>query len=703
MRRFSFLWVLVTFLFIIGEGSAAVTVRTFKDSTFSLGQELFTDGAIVYVVATDGATCCTTKEAQLSVIGSVVGTINLYDDGSGEDNLANDGSFRGSFVIGTKPNSQGYVHLDGGQEAEIFVALTQISTGSRKIKAEYTPPTPVDLRLSRDGQTVRLSWSQAKDENGVSHYVIYRGEEEIDSESVGKAVSFQSNELNYQDSSAPDGKTYYYSVSAVDKIGNVAPVGENKQVSLPDITPPAKIGDLFAKAVKEGGIYLNWSKPVDNVETINYLIFRSDLEGERGGLLEKTSELFYLDERTVDGKTYYYTVVGIDKAENKGKDSNQVKATADRTAPKKTDLNYELRAKGGVYLNWSGVEDVAYYKVYRSQTKNVEQEFIEVSSLETDYLDMPGLSLVFYSVVAVDLAGNEAQLSNIIEVSPDSIAPPSPQNLQIASLENGHITLLWVTDQVDDLKGFNIYRNEDGKFEGLLAYAFTTLTSFEDSGLENNKTYYYIVRAVDLVGNEDGNNKVLSKTVSDTKVNLLVSYPDSNFTSGQFYVIVAGKVDLDAKLSITNVDDKDIFIDKKGGFLTTVPLGDGENVISIEAIDVNNNKAYYVFKVRNSLPSIAEEPLLPQLEKSFVAIDSSGPHTKVESLAISKEMLSLMEHYDKNLRENEEGLIQITGLVTGGGIKGGVSVLLVAGVIIVLLAIAGGLFYFKSKDTRHKF
>jgi len=79
--------------------------------------------------------------------------------------------------------------------------------------------------------------------------------------------------------------------------------------------------------------------------------------------------------------------------------------------------------------------------------------------------------------------------------------PAAPSGLQVTNEGNGQLSLSW--NAVADASGYNLYRSPVSGGGWVKVNASTLAdTSFTDSGLRNTQVYYYVVTALDNVGNE---------------------------------------------------------------------------------------------------------------------------------------------------------------------------------------------------------
>jgi subtilase family serine protease len=120
-----------------------------------------------------------------------------------------------------------------------------------------------------------------------------------------------------------------------------------------------------------------------------------------------------------------------------------------------------------------------------------------------------------YAVSAVDLMGNESNLSTQATLALNDTTPPNaPTNLK-ATGSNKQVALTWTGISVPrDFKGYFVYR--DGK-----KIAELTTTSYTDSEVVNGTTYSYEVSAADVNGNES--NKAGPIKATPTALDLTLS------------------------------------------------------------------------------------------------------------------------------------------------------------------------------------
>jgi fibronectin type 3 domain-containing protein len=98
----------------------------------------------------------------------------------------------------------------------------------------------------------------------------------------------------------------------------------------------------------------------------------------------------------------------------------------------------------------------------------------------------------------------------------DTFPPAVPTGLQAVFSGPGQppfIDLVWAPDTDADLAGYNVYRREQGSQPTKANPELVKSPAFRDTNVAPGKTYFYIVSAVDLRGNESAHSEEASETV----------------------------------------------------------------------------------------------------------------------------------------------------------------------------------------------
>ncbi|MFQ6028317.1 MAG: fibronectin type III domain-containing protein, partial [Dehalococcoidia bacterium] len=216
-------------------------------------------------------------------------------------------------------------------------------------------------------------------------------------------------------------------------------------------------------------------------------------------------------------------------------DSSEVNATpADPVPSAPTGLN-AVAGDAQVTLDWvdNAEGDLAGYNVYRSTTSGGSYQKLNTSGLVTvsDYVDNSASNGVtyFYVVRAEDAIGQESGDSSEVSATPVDPVPAAPTGLNAVADDN-QVSLDWADNAEGDLAGYNVYRSDStgGPYQKLNTGGLVAVSDYLDSSAVNDATYYYVVTAQDLAGQESGNSaevQILVTTAPATQVYLTFQDP----------------------------------------------------------------------------------------------------------------------------------------------------------------------------------
>lgn len=192
-----------------------------------------------------------------------------------------------------------------------------------------------------------------------------------------------------------------------------------------------------------------------------------------------------------------------------------------------TDMTAALIAWNSVRLGWSPASDnvgVTRYDVYRDGVRHA-------NTTGTVWLDerLAALTTYAYAVIAIDAAGLESKMSEVIKIrtgAPDTTAPSQPPQPGLVTNSATEISIRWgaATDNVG-VTEYWIYRNRQ-------KIAVASSTQFTDRGLKAATKYEYRTSALDASGNQSNLSKSLNvRTLAATVVSTLEQWRQHHFGS----------------------------------------------------------------------------------------------------------------------------------------------------------------------------
>ncbi len=122
------------------------------------------------------------------------------------------------------------------------------------------------------------------------------------------------------------------------------------------------------------------------------------------------------------------------------------------------------------------------------------------------------------TLVVADTEGNSTSTSWFFTV--DITPPAQVTNVIIATVSGSQLDVAWTANTESDLDYYNVYRSttSGGQYE---LVASQTTNSYSDTGLTALTTYYYVITAVDMVGNEGLFSAEASGTTCEVPTNTM--------------------------------------------------------------------------------------------------------------------------------------------------------------------------------------
>jgi fibronectin type 3 domain-containing protein len=370
---------------------------------FSIGQI----GALATVLPAPTGLAATSGDGQVSlsweaISGATSYTVKRATAPGGPYNTLQSGLTSASFTDTGASNGTTYYYVVSASN------LGGESANSAEVAATPLPPVPAapeTLTASPGNASVALLWSEAQ---GADSYTVKRA-----TTSGGAYATLVGGltQPNYSDTSAVNGTTYYYIVTA----SNLGGESEaSPEVSATPVAPPIAPTALAATP-GNATVALTWS-PVAGAS--GYRLKRATVSGGpymiAGDDLTATS---FADTGLTNGTTYYYVISAFNAG---GESANSAPVSAEpQAAPNApTGLTATAASSSKINLAWSTVSGATSYTVKRSTTTGGPYTTLASGLTATTLFDS-GLTsaTTYYYVVSATSSGGESVASTEASVT----------------------------------------------------------------------------------------------------------------------------------------------------------------------------------------------------------------------------------------------------------------------------------------------
>ncbi len=302
--------------------------------------------------------------------------------------------------------------------------------------------------------------------------------------------------------------------------------------------PPVFAGVTRATAVSDHAVELEWAPGIDDRTrrgSLTYRVYRGVGDGPVDISTPAAVSIPGQTELVVDGldtaRDYRFVVRAVDAAGNEDDNVSAVRVSlADTTAPEFEGITGALpETSSRILVQWKPAADNGTprheltYRVFASENRDDVFEHPIATSLpgatSVVVSDQPKDTELFVAVRAVDGSGNLDENQRVVSSAMPEGTPPEFLGVRWASASRDAVELSW-TPASDETTAssaivYAVYAARTSGGQNLLEPMVVTdagVTRWKVTGLDSNETYYFIVRARDRAGNEDGNTAQLSVT-----------------------------------------------------------------------------------------------------------------------------------------------------------------------------------------------
>ncbi len=427
--------------------------------------------------------------------------------------------------------------LTNGQEYDFKVAAhTSAGAGAWSdsiLATPIGPPEPPGMVSAVGGHlNATVTWSAPSNTGGhpITGYRVYYG---VSNPPSTYYVDCGASTFERTISPLNGGTTYYFSVTALNDLGES---GKPPALSaIPRTVPSVPTMGILVPASSQ--ISLTWSPGGNGGSPItSYNVYRSDASGGPYSLIASPTSPSHVDTGLTNGHAYWYEVSAVN-IEGEGATSPPAVCTPCGVPGAPTNLG-ATPGNGQVSLSWTapssdGGVAVDYYVIYQDGAALAAHP----TGLSTIVTGLTNGQEYVFAVAAHNPAGAGSQSSSIAS-TPRTVPGVPGQPTVIPG--NAQVSLSWTapTDNGGStITGYQVYRSlsEAGTY-GLIASPI--VLSYLDTGVTNDTTYWYVVKAVNAAGEGAGTSPIstvpgtvpsaplgLTATPGDLQISLTWSAP----------------------------------------------------------------------------------------------------------------------------------------------------------------------------------
>ncbi len=287
-------------------------------------------------------------------------------------------------------------------------------------------------------------------------------------------------------------------------------------------TLPAVPTGLTARA-GNAQVNLVWTAS-PNATTYN--VKRSTVTGGPYATVSSPATASFTDASPTNGTTYFYVVSAVNSA---GESANSSEASAKPTTPSQapavpSGLTATV-ANTQVSLTWSASATATSYNLKRAASAG--GPYAKISSPTTTSFVDTGLTngtTYFYVVSAINSAGESANSAQASATPVAPTQPPAAPTGLLAAAGNAQVSLSWTASSGATSYHLKRSTTTGGPYTQVSAPA---VTNFTDTGLTNGTTYFYVVSALDSIG-ESANSAEASAKPATTAADVTITINPAN-------------------------------------------------------------------------------------------------------------------------------------------------------------------------------
>jgi len=269
------------------------------------------------------------------------------------------------------------------------------------INVVVPPAAPTGVNATAGNAHVALTWNAV---GGATSYNVKRST----TSGSGYATIASPAGPSYDDTSAANGTTYYYVISAV---SSVEGANSSEVSGTPVGAPGAPTG--VAATAGDTQISLTWNSVAG---ATSYNVKRSTVSGSGYSTIASPATNSYTNTGLTNGTTYYYVITAVGVG-GEGANSSEVSATPAVPPAAPTGLTLSV-GDGKVYLTWNAVGGATSYNVKRGTSTGTYTTTTSAPSASFTDSTVSNGTTYYYVVRAVN--GSESANSSEVSGTPNT-------------------------------------------------------------------------------------------------------------------------------------------------------------------------------------------------------------------------------------------------------------------------------------------
>jgi fibronectin type 3 domain-containing protein len=328
----------------------------------------------------------------------------------------------------------------------------------------------------------------------------------------------------FTDRKVVKGEKYLYRVILASPAGIVTSDTAFAYTGVDEYLPLPKPLELKAE-FGDKGVIIHWDRKILNYVFNSYSLERSE-DGKNFTQLNKepivyakseefqdADELLFIDSLAVNGKPYYYRVIGHTAFGEKSPPSVIVSGKGTDEIKVVPEISKGSEMNGQILLKWTYPEQeitrIAGFKIARSSSFKSRYDTISrlIAPGVREFTDKKPLPANYYKVLVIGKDGTfKGSVPSMVQLV-DSIPPAPPTGLKAVADTSGKLILTWKANTEEDMYGYRIYRANASNEE----YSQITVSPIQDTIFIDHinlktltRKIYYQLMAIDKRQNHSG-------------------------------------------------------------------------------------------------------------------------------------------------------------------------------------------------------